>query len=110
MSLGGGFGMASRAEASSDRQAARAAGRSRQTDAAFTGGSMVVAGVVVALVAGIVVVLLTNSWMAIQEYGLSFFVTNIWDPVAEQFGALAYIYGTLVTSAIALLLAAPIAI
>ena len=90
--------------------AARAAGRSKQTDAAFSGGSMVVAGVVIAIVAGIVAVLLKNSWMAIQEFGLKFFVTNVWDPVQLQFGALAYIYGTLVTSTIALLLAAPIAI
>ena len=50
ISLGGGLGMASRAEATSDRRTpARAAGRSKQTDAAFSGGSMVVAGVMVAI-------------------------------------------------------------
>jgi phosphate transport system permease protein len=44
------------------------------------------------------------------RYGLSFLVTSVWNPVSEQFGALAFIYGTLVTSAVALLLAVPFSV
>jgi phosphate transport system permease protein len=41
---------------------------------------------------------------------LAFFVTKLWDPIAEQFGALTFIYGTVVTSAVALLIAVPFGI
>ena len=50
------------------------------------------------------------SSLARQKFGLAFFVTKLWDPVAEQFGALAFIYGTVVTSAVALLIAVPLGI
>ncbi len=45
---------------------------------------------------------------SIQRFGFSFVTGRVWDPVKEQFGALPFIYGTLVTSLLALLLAAPI--
>ncbi|KJR44423.1 Phosphate transport system permease protein PstC [Desulfosporosinus sp. I2] len=45
---------------------------------------------------------------SIQKFGFSFIIGRVWDPVKEQFGALPFIYGTIVTSLIALLLAAPI--
>lgn len=45
---------------------------------------------------------------SIQKFGFSFITGRVWDPVQEQFGALPFIYGTLVSSLIALLLAAPI--
>ena len=45
---------------------------------------------------------------AFQKFGLGFFFTNVWDPVKLNFGALAPIYGTLVTSAIALLIGVPV--
>src|SRR5438132_7362134 len=45
---------------------------------------------------------------AITKFGLGFFATRTWDPVRNEFGALTPIYGTLVTSAIALLIAFPI--
>jgi phosphate transport system permease protein len=47
---------------------------------------------------------------AIEEFGLSFVWTDAWDPVKGVYGALAFIYGTVVTSAIALVLATPISI
>ena len=43
-----------------------------------------------------------------QKFGLGFFFTNVWNPVTSEFGALAPIYGTLVTSAIALLIGVPV--
>ena len=45
---------------------------------------------------------------ALQKFGFAFFFTNVWDPVKSEFGALAPIYGTLVTSAIALLIGVPV--
>ena len=50
------------------------------------------------------------AWPAIQEFGLSFVWTEAWDPVTEQFGALIFIYGTVVTSMIALVIATPLSI
>jgi phosphate transport system permease protein len=64
----------------------------------------------VVLLAGIVGLLGLDSWMALVRYGLGFFVTTTWDPVFEQFGAAAFIYGTLVTSLIGLLLAVPVGV
>jgi len=51
-----------------------------------------------------------NSVLPRQKFGLHFFVTQVWDPVMDQYGALPFIYGTLVTSAVALLLAVPLGI
>ena len=50
------------------------------------------------------------AWPAIQDFGLSFVWTDAWDPVTNQFGALIFIYGTVVTSMIALLIATPLSI
>ena len=50
------------------------------------------------------------AWPAIQDFGLSFVWTDAWDPVTNQFGALIFIYGTVVTSLIALLIATPLSI
>jgi len=49
-----------------------------------------------------------NSALARHKFGWSFFFTRVWDPVFEQFGALPFIFGTLVTSALALLIAIPL--
>jgi phosphate transport system permease protein len=51
-----------------------------------------------------------GSSLAIQKFGFQFLTTSTWDPVAEQFGALPFIYGTLVSSLIALLIAVPLSI
>jgi phosphate transport system permease protein len=45
-----------------------------------------------------------------HKFGLHFFVTSVWDPIADQFGALPFIYGTLVTAALSLILAVPLGI
>ena len=50
------------------------------------------------------------AWPAIQDFGLSFIWTDAWDPVTKTFGALIFIYGTVVTSFIALALATPLSI
>src|ERR1700675_424794 len=45
-----------------------------------------------------------------HKFGFAFFRTSVWDPIFEQFGALPFIYGTLVTSAVSLLIAVPLGI
>jgi phosphate transport system permease protein len=62
---------------------------------------------VFSLLAAILVSLLIGSSLSLQKFGLSFLWTENWDPVQEEFGALVPIYGTLVTSAIALAIAIP---
>ena len=57
---------------------------------------------------GIIGALAWASVPAFQKFGLHFFVSNVWNPVTMDFGALAPIYGTLVTSAIALLIGVPV--
>jgi phosphate transport system permease protein len=62
------------------------------------------------LLIGIVVLLLLDALPAIQQFGFGFLVTSDWDPVAEKFGAAAYIFGTVVTSLIAVLIAGPVGV
>ena len=50
------------------------------------------------------------GWPALREFGLGFLTSDTWNPVAEQFGAGPAIFGTLVTSAIALIIATPLAL
>ncbi len=55
-------------------------------------------------------ILARESLPAIRRFGAAFLVTRTWDPVFEEFGALPFIYGTLVSSFIALLIAVPLAV
>jgi phosphate transport system permease protein len=64
----------------------------------------------VAVVATIGVELTRQSWLSIQRFGLDFWLTQTWDPVAGEFGALPFIWGTLYSSVLALLIATPIAL
>jgi phosphate transport system permease protein len=52
----------------------------------------------------------TGSALSRHNFGFHFFVTSVWDPIAGQFGALPFIYGTLVTAGISLVLAVPLGI
>lgn len=52
----------------------------------------------------------TGSALPRHKFGLSFFFTKVWDPIAEEFGALPFIYGTLVTAGVALFIAVPLGI
>ena len=69
------------------------------------------AGVVLLIILGLIVlVLAVNSWLSIQTFGFGFLGNRIWNPNTSQFGALAFIYGTLVTSGLALLLGVPVSL
>jgi phosphate transport system permease protein len=79
-------------------------------DRIFPRLTLVFALVVVGILVGFLVVLNIGALPAIEHFGLSFLTTSIWDPVKKIFGALPSVYGTLVTSAIALLIAVPVSL
>ena len=62
------------------------------------------------LLSVIAVLLLTDAWPAIRRFGFSFVTRSTWDPVAEVYGAAPMIFGTLVSSLIALAIAVPLAL
>ncbi|HTO60726.1 MAG TPA: phosphate ABC transporter permease subunit PstC [Bradyrhizobium sp.] len=64
--------------------------------------------IVLLLLGGIIISLIHGSWPALSTFGLSFLVTESWNPVTEKFGAIAPVYGTIVTSVIAMLIAVPV--
>ncbi len=65
---------------------------------------------VIAIVVLIVFELFQGSRLAINEFGFKFFIGSDWDPVSGEFGALPFVYGTVVSSLLALVLAAPLAL
>ncbi len=64
----------------------------------------------IALVAGIAAVLFADASEAIWKFGWQFWRTEIWDPVAGEFGARPFIWGTLYSALLALIIAGPIAL
>lgn len=64
----------------------------------------------VALLGGVVLLLYLDSREAIARFGFSFLISSDWDPVFEEFGAAPYIFGTIVTSVLALILSVPFAV
>jgi phosphate transport system permease protein len=82
----------------------------RVGDVAFKGVSVVAALAATVLLGLIAYKIVELAWPAIQDFGISFVWTDAWNPVTNDFGALAFIYGTVVTSAIALVLATPLSI
>jgi phosphate transport system permease protein len=64
---------------------------------------------VLLILGGVIVALVDGALPALRTFGFSFLVTEVWNPVTKKFGALAPIYGTLVTSAIAMLAGIPLA-
>src|SRR5262245_49670775 len=65
---------------------------------------------VLLLAGALVAALIWESWAASRSLGPAFLVTSHWDPVAGEFGALPFIYGTLVSSILALLIAVPLSL
>jgi phosphate transport system permease protein len=89
-----------------------AAAKRRQAgigDLAFRQLTLLFAFVVLALLAGIFAALIGGAWPALHKFGVAFVYSNVWNPVTEHFGAIAPIYGTLVTSAIAMVIGIPVA-
>lgn len=86
---------------------ARAIHRFGRGDARFHMLTFAAALLVVAMFLGVLVALLHGAWPAIEAFGLDFLWTEKWNPVTAQFGALAPVYGTLVSSGLAMLIAVP---
>ena len=82
----------------------------RLGDVIFKGIAVVAAVAATALLFLIAYKIFDLAWPAIKEFGLSFIWTEAWNPVTDDYGALAFIYGTVVTSLIALVLATPLSI
>jgi phosphate transport system permease protein len=79
-------------------------------DLAFYGITGLAALAVVALVVAIAWKVVADAHLAFSKFGFGFITSQAWDPVKEEFGALAFIWGTALTSFVALLLATPLAI
>jgi phosphate transport system permease protein len=78
------------------------------SDAFFHRLTQAAAVIVLLILGGTIVSLIDGSLPAFQKFGFGFFTTQIWNPVTKKFGALAPIYGTVVTSFIAMLIAVPV--
>jgi phosphate transport system permease protein len=82
--------------------------RLRLNDAVFRHMTRVAAIAVLVILGGIIIALVQGSLPALRTFGLSFIFTESWNPVTEKFGAIAPIYGTVITSFIAMLIAVPV--
>jgi phosphate transport system permease protein len=78
-------------------------------DVVFRSLTFLFALLVLLILGGVIVSLGEGALPAFRAFGLPFVVTEVWNPVTEKFGALAPIYGTLVTSAIAMVVGIPVA-
>jgi phosphate transport system permease protein len=99
-------GAAVRTEAATSR--ARILARLRSRDQIFYGLTRAAAIIVLVLLGGVIVSLTIGGMPAFRAFGFDFLTTQRWNPVTEKFGALAPIYGTIVTSLIAMAIAVPI--
>ncbi|NOX17918.1 MAG: phosphate ABC transporter permease subunit PstC [Chlorobi bacterium] len=86
------------------------AGSRNLTDTAFKLTTMLGAALLLLIMAALFAELVRNSLLSIEKFGWSFIYTNVWDPVKEQFGAAASIWGTVVSTLIAMALAVPLGI
>jgi phosphate transport system permease protein len=83
--------------------------REAHAERVFRGLTVACAALVLMLLAGVLVALCYGGWPALKTFRFGFLTREIWNPVTEQFGALAPLYGTVITSLIAMLIAVPLA-
>src|SRR4051812_43439591 len=93
--------------ASSDTRTRTAGAWGDRVFSAVALGAGLLVLIILALIAYVIV---SKAWPAFRHQGPSFVTSQTWDPNKNQFGALAFIYGTVVSSAIALLLAVPLSL
>ena len=74
----------------------------------FKGATLCAALLVLILLGGVVLSLIHGAWPAFSHFGFGFLTREVWNPVTDEYGALAPVYGTLVTSLLAMLIAIPI--
>src|SRR5450631_2326372 len=83
--------------------------REARAEWVFRGLTVASAALVLMLLAGVLIALCYGGWPALRTFKFGFLTREIWNPVTDQFGALAPLYGTVITSLIAMLLAVPLA-
>ncbi len=86
----------------------RHAAGQRFREQAFRGATLAAALLVLIILGGVALSLIKGAWPAFAHFKLSFLTREVWNPVTDQYGALAAVYGTLITSLIAMLIAIPI--
>jgi len=79
-------------------------------DRIFSSVTAVLALISLLILLGFVIALVVDSMPSIRQFGLRFLVTSDWDPTNDRYGALAFIYGTAVSSAFALIVAVPLSL
>lgn len=81
-----------------------------EADRFFKGIVTSCAAIVLVIMAGIFIELFRNSRLSMRQFGLGFLVSQVWNPVTQQFGAASSIFGTLVSTGVAMLLAVPLSL
>jgi len=82
----------------------------RLREQAFRNATLIAAVLVLLLLGGVALSLLVGAWPAFAHFKFAFLTREVWNPVTDEYGALAPVYGTLVTSFLALLLAIPVSL
>lgn len=82
----------------------------KRGDTIFKLLSFLCAGIALLLIAGIFLELFQNSLLSIKKFGFGFLISKEWDPVTQNFGAMSSIFGTLISTIIAMVLAVPMSI
>jgi len=85
-------------------------GSKRWPDVLFRAAAVTCAALICLLMAGFFVELARNAWPSIRAFGFGFLTTSTWNPVTRTFGALSSIYGTLLSTLLALLIAVPLSL
>jgi phosphate transport system permease protein len=85
-------------------------GEQRRSDRTFHWIAASCAGIVLLLIAGFFIRLVLSCRLSLGQFGWRFLVTSDWDPVTDQFGALSSLYGTVVSTAIAMVIAVPLSL
>jgi phosphate transport system permease protein len=88
----------------------RHAAGQRLRERLFRAATLIAALLVLLLLGGVAVALLQGAWPAFAHFRLHFLTSAVWNPVTDEYGALAAVYGTLITSFLALLIAIPVSL
>ena len=84
--------------------------RSSSSDKIYRIGLTASASLILVIIVTMFFVIGQGSWLSIKEFGVGFLFGQVWDPVKGEFGALPFIYGTVISSVLAVLLATPLSI
>jgi phosphate transport system permease protein len=85
-------------------------GRKARANRVFQIVAQLAGGLVLVILAGIAISTTQKAWPAFSSAGLSYFTTSTWNPAKDQYGILAFVYGTFVVSVIALIIAVPVSL